>query len=98
MKCKNSFSVANGGEYQVLQHQHGQKHAKVEQAGKSQQKFEVTAGSVHVNCSDTKWIFSSEEQISHAEILFFLISMQHDHSFHSSDDLVAVPVRVYLFI
>jgi hypothetical protein len=72
--CKNSFSVANGGEYQVLQHQLGQKHAKVKQAGKLQQKFEVTAGSVQVNCSDTKRILSNEEQIVHAEVLFILIS------------------------
>jgi hypothetical protein len=32
--CKNSFPVAAGGEYQVVQHQRGQNHAKVEQAGK----------------------------------------------------------------
>ena len=58
----------NGSEYQVLQHQLGQKHATVQQAGKP--KFEVTAGLVPVNCSDTKQILSSEEQIAHAEILF----------------------------
>ena len=33
---------------------------------------------------------SSEEQIAHAEILFVLRSVQHDHSFRSSDDLVPV--------
>jgi hypothetical protein len=49
--CKNSFSVTNGGEYQVLQHQRGQKHARVEQAGKSQPKFEVIAGSVSLSAS-----------------------------------------------
>jgi hypothetical protein len=92
--CKNSFSVANEREYQVSQHQ---KHAKVELAGKSQPKFEVTAGSVQVNCSDTKRIFSSEEHIAHAEILFVLGSVQHDHSFRSSDDLVPVPVTVVYF-
>jgi hypothetical protein len=94
--CKNSLSVANGGEHQILQHQHGQKHAQVEQAGKLHPKFEVTAGSVQVNCSDTKWILSSEEQIAHAEILLVLRSVQLDHSFRSSGDLVPVPVTVVL--
>jgi hypothetical protein len=93
---KNSFSVAIGGEYQVLQHQRSQKHAKVKQAGKSQPKFEATAGSVQVNCSDTKQMLSSEEQIVHAEIPLVLRSVQHNHSFCSSDDLVPVPVTVVL--
>ena len=56
----------------------------------SQPKFEVTAGSVQVNCSDTQGILSSEEQIAHAETLFVLKSVQHDHSFRSSDDLVSL--------
>jgi hypothetical protein len=95
--CKNSFSVANGGEYQVLQHQRGQKHAEVEQVGKSQQKFKVSAGLVQVNCSDTKRILSREEQMVHSEILFVLRSVQHDYSFRLSDDLVLVPVTVVHF-
>ena len=73
-----------------MQRQRGQKHAKVESAGKSQLKFEVTAGSVQVNCSDAKRILSNEEQIAHAEILCVVRSVQHDHAFRSSDDLVPV--------
>jgi hypothetical protein len=81
--CQNSFSVANDGEYQG-----GQNYAKVEQAGKLQPKFEVNAGSVQVDFSDTKRKLSNEEQIAYAEILFVHRSVQHDHSFRSSDDLL----------
>jgi hypothetical protein len=70
--CIRTRSLLQTEANRVLQHQRGQKHAKVKQAGKSQPEFEVTAGSVQVNCSDTKWMLSSEEQISHAEISLFL--------------------------
>lgn len=89
--CKNSFSVANGGEYQVLQHQRGQKHCSLQQSSKSQPKFEVSAaGTLQINSSDAKRTLSTEDQISSAEILLMLRSVKHNHSFRSSDDFIPV--------
>ena len=44
--CKKSFSVANGGLYQVFQHQQGTKHSAVVAASKSQPCFRIAGGSL----------------------------------------------------
>jgi len=85
--CKKSFSVANWGLYQVLQHQQGTKHSAVVAASKSQPRFRIAVGNFTVESAGTVRIFSHQDQVSRAEILCLLRMVKHSHSFASCDDL-----------
>jgi hypothetical protein len=88
--CKASFSVANGGVYQVIQHHQGKKHINLVKADSAQTKLHIAGGFVSVDNSGCKVQLSTEDQISRAEILFLFRLVKHNHSFSSSSDLVPV--------
>ncbi len=88
--CKRTFSVGNGGLYQVEQHREGVKHATLEKESASQPKFGSTGGVMYMQTSNLVKVLSQEDQIAKAEILFLLRLIKHDHSFASCDDLSVV--------
>jgi len=88
--CKKSFSVANGGIYQVVQHNEGLRHIDLMKASAGQPRFHFAGGVMHMQSSSGLRVLSQEDQISKAEILFLLRLVKHNHSFSSCDDLSLV--------
>lgn len=88
--CKKSFSVSNGGAYQVIQHMEGARHSNLAKVSAAQPRFEIVGGIMHMQSSTGLRTLSQEDKISRAEILFLLRLMKHNHSFASCDDLSLV--------
>jgi len=86
--CKKSFSIMNGGTYQALQHQKGDRHKSLEQSLQQQSRMRSDFGTVSIDSSRVI-VISTEEQTARAEILQLLRLVKHDQSFSSCDDLVA---------
>lgn len=85
---QKNVSIANGGIYQVQQHQQGSKHAKLVQECASQPKLFVADGNVNMDTGRSVIILSQQDQIARAEVLFLCRLVKHDQSFSSCDDLV----------
>ena len=96
--CKKSFSVGNGGLYQVIQHNEGVKHVSRAKESAGQPKFQISGGVMHMQSSSGLRVLSQEDQIAKGETLFLLRLVKHDHSFSSCNDLSIVLRAAFMIL